>query len=92
MRLEELPRQPVRLKHNYAAYRNRLCHCDTCREDHRLYIARRRAERGAERVLVEGRLVHPRATHGCASSYVNWGCRCVPCTSAHRENRRRWTR
>jgi hypothetical protein len=42
----------------------------------------RRAVRLKERVLLDERLVHPRATHGKATSYVNYGCRCAPCTAA----------
>lgn len=45
----------------------------------------RKARRRAERVLVNGRLIHPRATHGVRTSYTNWACRCVPCTDAWRQ-------
>lgn len=41
----------------------------------------------AERVLVAGRLVHPRAEHGQLSSYQNYGCRCVPCSDASMADR-----
>ncbi|MEV6219881.1 hypothetical protein [Nocardia sp. NPDC051833] len=41
-----------------------------------------RAARAAERVEVNGRLVHPSAPHGTASAYVAYGCRCEPCTTA----------
>ena len=40
--------------------------------------------RKAERVEVDGRLVHPSCVHGEASSYKNYGCQCDPCTVAHR--------
>jgi len=48
----------------------------------------RRVQRGrrhAERVLEDGRLVHPAGPHGSGSTYRNKGCRCVPCTEAHRQ-------
>lgn len=38
----------------------------------------------AERVLIDGRMVHPRAPHGKKTGYVHWGCRCDPCTIANR--------
>jgi len=51
-----------------------------------------KAKRLAERVLIDGRLVHPRCVHGEEKSYQGFGCRCVPCTDAHaafrRESRR----
>jgi hypothetical protein len=42
-----------------------------------------RARRLAERVMVDGRLVHPTAPHGSNSTYNSYGCRCIPCTDAH---------
>lgn len=44
-----------------------------------------RNRRSAERVLVDGRLVHPNARHGHRGSYTNFMCRCEPCTSAWRK-------
>jgi len=44
--------------------------------------------RHAERVLIDGRLVHPDATHGLNSSYAGYGCRCIPCSAAHTVARR----
>jgi len=44
----------------------------------------RRDRRRTERVMVDGRWVHPDAPHGRSSSYKNWGCQCGPCTEAHR--------
>lgn len=41
-----------------------------------------RARRAAERVLVDGRLVHPGAPHGQPSGYTHWMCRCVPCSAS----------
>lgn len=48
----------------------------------------RRESRRAERIMVEGRWVHPDAPHGEPSSYKNWCCRCVPCGEAHRVEQR----
>lgn len=45
-----------------------------------------RNERRAERILVDGRLIHPRAKHGTASSYAHFGCQCKPCTAANAEH------
>lgn len=42
-----------------------------------------RARRLAERVMVDGRLVHPTAPHGSNSTYNSYGCRCIPCGDAH---------
>jgi hypothetical protein len=42
-----------------------------------------RARRLAERVMVDGRWVHPTAPHGSNSTYNAYGCRCIPCTDAH---------
>jgi hypothetical protein len=47
-----------------------------------------KARRYAERVLVDGRLVHPRCVHGKEKSYQGFGCRCIPCTAAHAAYRR----
>lgn len=47
----------------------------------------------AERVLIDGRLVSPRGRHGVDSTYMNYGCRCEPCTIAMRAyNHRRRAR
>lgn len=44
-----------------------------------------RYARYEKRVEIDGRLVAVEAPrHGVTSSYGNWGCRCVPCTEAHR--------
>lgn len=39
-------------------------------------------KRRAERQLIDGRLVHPRAPHGKYTGYSNWTCRCGPCAEA----------
>lgn len=41
------------------------------------------ARRRAQRVLVDGRLVHPEANHGSNYAYTDYFCRCVPCSDAH---------
>ncbi|WP_194829258.1 hypothetical protein [Nocardia sp. XZ_19_231] len=41
-----------------------------------------RAARVAERVEIDGRLVHPDAVHGTASGYSVYSCRCEECTTA----------
>lgn len=46
-------------------------------------------KRHAERVLVDGRLVHPDCVHGEDASYRHYGCRCVPCSEAHTVARRK---
>jgi hypothetical protein len=40
--------------------------------------------RMAERVLIDGCLVHLKAPHGKKSGYVHWACRCTPCLVANR--------
>ena len=42
----------------------------------------KRASRWAERILVDGRMVHPDAPHGTTTGYAHWGCRCIPCGDA----------
>jgi hypothetical protein len=63
---------------------NRGCTCDVCLRAHRERLAQLRREHAAARVLIDGRLVATGAPqHGSRSTYVNWMCRCVPCTAAH---------
>jgi len=45
--------------------------------------AKRRAKRKAERIEVDGRLIHPDAPHGTDYAYTDFGCHCVPCSAAH---------
>jgi hypothetical protein len=67
------------------------CRCDRCRDAHSTRIRRRRMERKAARRLVSGRYVADVAQekHGLTSTYINWYCRCLSCTSAWRERARR---
>lgn len=59
-------------------YRNG-CRCPACRTAHNQFtndaIRRRKQRIAADPSL---------ATHGHASTYNNWGCRCTPCTNAHK--------
>lgn len=62
----------------------RGCRCADCTEANTARIKRRKYERFAERVEVDGRLVAVNAAkHGIKSTYGNWGCRCQPCTEAN---------
>lgn len=51
--------------------------------------ATERAIRMAERIKIDGRLVHPRATHGTMAGYNNFGCRCLDCGTRELERKRR---
>jgi hypothetical protein len=48
--------------------------------------------RREQRELVDGRLVatKPGLAHGRQGTYVNWSCRCVPCTAANSRAVREW--
>ena len=59
------------------------CPCANCREAYADYRRAERVARYAERELIDGRLVHPRAPHGTFSGYSYWGCRCELCTEAN---------
>lgn len=70
-----------------ATYVHYGCRCDECRQANTARVNRRRAERFASRVLVDGRLVAPGPRqHGKQQTYSNWGCRCEPCDLANRES------
>lgn len=64
-------------------YLHHRCRCDDCKAVNKVMCARTREQRYAERVEVDGRLVHPQCAHGTESAYKNKGCRCLPCTAAH---------
>lgn len=59
------------------AYTRYQCRCQECREANREYQQVKNAER-ARRLAAE----FDRLPHGSASTYGNWGCRCVPCAEA----------
>lgn len=64
----------------YVAYG---CRCAACGRANTKRALSWRTRRAAERVLVDGRLVHPHAPqHGTRSSYCNYSCRCEPCSEA----------
>jgi hypothetical protein len=62
-------------------------HCNECRRARRIAKRARDWRRMAERVLVDGRWIHPNSqiTHGKRATYVNWGCRCMSCCAANTE-------
>lgn len=67
-------------------YTNHRCRCAPCRGAWATYIARRKAERYALRVRVDGVLTAahlPPEKHGKESTYTNHGCGCLPCLAAH---------
>jgi len=70
------------LEHGSDAEYGAGCRCEYCCQAHRVYNAELRAKRMAERVLVNGRLVHPKPKHGTTNGYFHYGCRCVDCTAA----------
>jgi hypothetical protein len=75
------------------------CRCERCKEAHDTQAERDanslkgHEARYAERELDGDRWVHPRAEHGTANGYNNYGCRCAPCSAAQagaaRERRQR---
>jgi len=60
------------------------CRCLDCLAASRAASRARQQRLRAERVEVDGRLVHPRAPHGTHNGYTSWSCRCPPCTEAAR--------
>jgi hypothetical protein len=64
---------------------SRGCRCLLCTEAHRKRSKRRRAERYAQRVWQDGRMVAvaPGLVHGSVNTNRNWGCKCEPCYQAH---------
>lgn len=59
------------------AYTGYKCRCDECRYANRLY-QRDASARRAARLADE----FDRLPHGSTSTYINWGCRCIPCADA----------
>lgn len=57
------------------AYSNLRCRCTECRRVNTARVLRRKAERLRE--------IPPDRVHGTRGGYLNWGCRCRPCTDAH---------
>lgn len=70
----------------YTTYANGKCRsCVECKAAHAVKMAALRRSRYAERVIENGRWVHPQARHGTANGYNHFGCRCEPCEEANRE-------
>lgn len=63
-------------------YSNIRCRCDLCREAGAIENRKQKTRRLANRVVVDGVLIHPFACHGTETGYRNWGCRCDLCTEA----------
>lgn len=45
--------------------------------------ANSRKKRLAERELIDGKLIHPKAPHGKFTGYNTYGCQCDPCRKAY---------
>jgi hypothetical protein len=69
-------------RYAYVRYR---CRCDDCRQAAREFQRASTADRA--RRLASGEVD---VTHGRLSTYVNWACRCAPCTEAHNLKLARW--
>lgn len=69
----------------YASY---FCRCPPCTQANTDFARIERRRRYAERVEIDGQLVHPRATHGMPTAYALYGCRCDPCREAVNASRR----
>lgn len=77
---------PEHARHGAAGtYVNYRCDCADCRARHTTDVGHDRRTRFAQRVEVDGRLIHPSPdiTHGAEATYVNWGCRCPECSEAN---------
>lgn len=70
-----------------AAYTSCGCRCSACQAVMAVYRRNLTETRAAERVEIDGRMVHPSPPggHGKATTYNAWSCRCEPCTAANRE-------
>lgn len=84
---ERRPRR-VPAKHGTTSRYQSGCRCSECTEATKRYMQYRRDLRRSERVLVDGVMVHPDATHGTESGYQNHICRCRPCVDAHNRKKR----
>lgn len=64
---------------------DRRCPCAACTQARRAEHAAHRAERRAQRVLIDGRWVAPLPApyHGKLNAYREWSCRCPPCVQAN---------
>jgi hypothetical protein len=66
------------MKHGTSYAYTNGCRCDVCREGSRVRVAIA-LEARKERLLIDPTL----APHGVRNTYVNWKCRCEPCTTAN---------
>lgn len=72
------------------------CRCELCSEFHRATMRsntqkQHRLNRLAERVSVDGVLIHPNAQHGTGTGNKYYGCQCEACFGASAERSRlRW--
>lgn len=58
------------------------CRCDRCREVNTARGRSQRERRAAERIEINGRLIHPTAPSHGAATYSNYLCRCDTCVDA----------
>lgn len=72
-------------EHGSSGYTNHKCRCPVCRAGHAEMVAARRAERRASHPED-----NPLLDHGNYNTYINWGCKCAPCRTAHLANNRRY--
>jgi hypothetical protein len=71
-------------KETGSCYAHHGCRCDVCRAANSRRVRKRRQERDPSQL--------PREEHGKQATYINWNCRCEPCTRAHSENWNDWYR
>jgi hypothetical protein len=76
--------------HGASAYRNWGCRCETCKRSNSHRIATSKQRNFAARIMIGGRLVAPRSTHGHGhvDTYARFGCRCGPCAQVKAEAKR----
>jgi len=81
---------PAEMHGKHSTYRQYGCKCAPCVEANRVTIAAQRTARLTERILIDGRLVAPvpPEMHDRYTTYQNYGCRCIPCTTANSRKRR----
>lgn len=57
------------------------------REEIRKRNLKYRNKHYAERILIDGKLVHPNAPHGTLGGYNYWGCKCEKCSECETEHK-----
>lgn len=63
------------------------CRCERCSEANADYRRGLRTTRMSQRVMVNGRWVHPQAPHGTPTAVQTYGCRCDVCRTEERQRR-----